>query len=85
MSSDDPSARSVVRGIAAFVAAVIVLNVVVRLLPLPEIDLPAISFPDLPAWAHTVVKVKNWLLIVLVVVIVVGIAVDERRGRDADR
>jgi hypothetical protein len=73
-SADDRSARSAVRGIAGFVAAVIVVNVVVRLLPLPDIDLPAISFPDLPAWVDTVLKVKNWVLIALVVAIVIGIS-----------
>ena len=83
-SDDDRSPRSVARGIAGFLLVVIVINVVVRLLPLPGIDLPAISLPDLPAWVDTALKVKNWVLIALVVAIVVGFAIDERRKRDLD-
>jgi hypothetical protein len=87
MSDDDRSARSVATGVAGIVVAVIVVNVVVRLLPLPDVDLPSISLPDLPGWVGTVVKVKNWVLIALVVVVAIGFAAerhDARRGRDVD-
>ncbi len=61
--------------------------------PLPDVDLPAVSFPDLPAWVdtvvawvHTVVKVKNWLLIAVVVMVIVCVAIDRLyKPRNRDR
>jgi len=90
MSNDDRSAHSVATGIGGVVLAVILVNVLLRVAPLPDIDLPSISVPDLPAWldtavevVHTAVKVKNWLLAAVVVVVVVGVAVDLRSRQRA--
>jgi hypothetical protein len=67
--------------IGGIVLAVILVNVLLRVVPLPDVDLPA--FPDVPGWIHTVVQVKNWLLIGVVVLVLVGIALeDSRRRRD---
>ncbi len=77
MSDDDDhrSAHSVARGVGGVVAAVILMNLLVRVVPLPEVDLPSIALPDLPAWLHTVLNVKNWVLDgVVVVVIILGLS-----------
>jgi hypothetical protein len=63
--------------IAGFIVAVIVINVLVRVVPFG--DLPSISLPDLPGWVHTVLHVKNFALIGVVVLVIVGAAVDQRR------
>ncbi len=79
-NADQRSAQSVAKGVAAFLVAVIAINVLVRVVPLPDIDLPSISFPDLPGWVHTVLQVKNWVLIgLVVVVVVVGVVADRRK------
>jgi hypothetical protein len=94
MADPDRSDHFVGKRIGGVLVTVILVNVLLRLAPLREVDLASISFPDLPAWVdevvawlHTVVKVKNWLLIA-VVVVVVGVAIDRRRltpSRRADR
>jgi hypothetical protein len=43
--------------------------VVVRVIGTPDLDLPAVSLPDVPDWIHVVLKAKNWLLAALVVVV----------------
>jgi hypothetical protein len=65
--------------IAGFIVAVIVINVLLRVVPLPDVSLPSISLPDLPGWVHTVVRVKNFALIAVVLLVIVGAAVDQRR------
>jgi len=71
------------QGVAGFVVIVIVLNVLPRVIGLPDIDLPSISLPDVPGWVHTVLKVKNWALIALVAVLVVAAVLAARSGDDA--
>jgi len=91
MTNHDRSARSAAKGVGGVVLAVIVVNVLVRLVPLPDIDLPSISSPDVPAWidtavtwVHWIVKVKNWLLAGIVAVFIVLLAIDElEKRRDA--
>jgi hypothetical protein len=90
MSHDARSAASVTK-VAGVLLAIVLVNVLPRVVGLPDVDLPSISLPDLPDWAHTgmdvvhtVVKVKNWLLAALVAIVVVGVAVDlswKRRER----
>ena len=62
--------------IAGFIVAVIVINVLVRVVPLP--DIPSISLPDLPGWVHTVVRVKNVALIGIIVLFIAATAIDQR-------
>jgi hypothetical protein len=85
MSSHARSADSLVK-VAGVLLVIVLINVLPRLVGLPDVDLPSISLPDLPDWAHTgvdvlhtVVKVKNWLLAAVVAVVVVGIV--QRRTR----
>jgi len=91
MSNDDDrsvqSVHSVAKGIAGLLVAVIVINVLLRVLPLPDIDLPSISLPDIPGWVRTVVKVKNWLLIGVVLLVIAGAAVDQfdKRNKSEDQ
>jgi hypothetical protein len=69
--------------VGGILLAIVLINLLPRVVGLPDVDLPAISLPDLPDWAHTVVKVKNWLLAAVVAVVVVGLAIDQsskRRG-----
>ena len=65
--------------IAGWVVAVIVVNLLIRVIPWPEFDLSSIPFPDLPRWLGTVVKVKNLIVIGIVVAIVVTAVVEERK------
>jgi len=75
--------RTAARSIAAVLVAAIVLNVLLPVVPLPDVDLPSISIPRAPDWLHAVLKVKNWLLLVIVAAIVIGAAIEQSgRGRD---
>jgi hypothetical protein len=90
MSEDGQSPHATATGIGAVLVAVILINVLIRLVPLGDLGLPSISLPDFPAWVdrpvdliHTVVRVKNWLLASVVTVVIVGVVVEElskRRG-----
>ena len=82
--SSDRSRHSIAAGAGGVLVTVILVNVIRRLVPLPDIDLP-VSFPDLPAWidpavdvARTALKVKTWLLAGVVVVLVVATWLDRR-------
>jgi uncharacterized membrane protein YqhA len=67
--------------IAGWVVAVIVVNLLIRVIPWPEIDLSSIPFPDLPDWLGTVLKVKNLVVIGIVIAIVVTAVVEEQRKK----
>ena len=80
MSTRSPD--SVTKGVAWVLLAVVLVNVLPRVVGVPDLDLPSISLPDLPGWAdamHTVVKVKNWLVAAVVAVLIVGALVDQKR------
>jgi hypothetical protein len=86
MSNDARSADSAVK-VAGVLLVIVLVNVLPRVVGLPDVDLPSISLHDLPDWAHTgvdvvhtVVKVKNWLLAAVVAVVVVGIV--QRSGKN---
>ena len=68
--SGDRSGPRVAKGVAGILVAVVVLNVLPRLVPLPDVDVPALSLPDLPGWVETVNDVKRWLMIAGVVLLV---------------
>jgi hypothetical protein len=66
--------------VGAVLAAVILVNVLVRVVGPPDIDLP--SLPELPGWLHAVLKVKNVALAGLIgAAIVLSLAGDARRRR----
>jgi hypothetical protein len=65
--------------ILGFIVAVIAINVLVRVVPLPDVDLP--SFPDLPDWLGVVLKVKNLVLIGIVVAVIVAAVVEDNRKK----
>jgi hypothetical protein len=76
--------------VAGVLLVIVLVNVLPRVVGLPDVDLPSISLPDLPDWAHTgadvvhtVVRVKNWLLVAVVAMVVVGVAVDQSSKRRA--
>jgi len=71
------SARSAAAGIAGFLVTVVAVNVLLRVVPLPDVDLPSVALPDLPAWVGDAVRIKNWVLIALILVVVVGAVVTE--------
>jgi hypothetical protein len=81
MPDHHPSTRAVVRSVGGFLALAVVLNLVVRVVPLPDLDLPSLALPEIPGWLHTVVRAKNLIVAAVVVGIVVAAVVDERRGR----
>lgn len=85
MGNDARSADSAAK-VAGVLLVIVLINVLPRVVGFPDVDLPSISLPDLPDWAHTgvdvvhtVVKVKNWLLAAVVAVVVAGIV--QRRTR----
>jgi hypothetical protein len=65
--------------IAGWLVAVIVINLFIQVIPWPEIDLSSIPFPDLPDWLGTVLKVKNLVVVGIVIAIVVSAVAEERR------
>jgi hypothetical protein len=65
--------------IAGWLVAVIVINLLIQVIPWPEIDLSSIPFPDLPDWLGTVLKVKNLVVAGIVIAIVVSAVAEERR------
>jgi hypothetical protein len=65
--------------IAGWLVAVIVINLLIQVIPWPEIDLSSIPFPDLPDWLATVLKVKNLVVVGIVIAIVVSAVAEERR------
>ena len=67
--------------IGGLVLAVILINVLVRVVPVPEVTLPSISLPDFPDWLGTVLKVKNVIVVALVVTVVVTAVVQDHRKK----
>jgi hypothetical protein len=81
------SRRELAKGAAALLAVVILLNVVPRLVTLPALDVPALGLPDVPevpGWVRKLVKLKNWALIGIAILVLIGFVADEiekrRRG-----
>jgi hypothetical protein len=89
MSEDGQSPRVTATGLGAVLVGVILINVLIRVVPLGDAGLPSMSLPDVPAWVdgpldviHTVVRVKNWLIASVVAVVIVGALVEQRsKGR----
>ena len=69
------------RQIAGWLVAVIVINLLLRVIPWPEIDLSSIPFPDLPDWLGVVLKVKNLVVIGIVIAIILTAVAEERRSK----
>jgi hypothetical protein len=67
--------------IAAVVVGVIVVNLLVRFMPLPHVDVSSIPFPDLPDWFGVVLKVKNLILIGIVIAVIVAAVVEDNRKK----
>jgi hypothetical protein len=61
--------------IGAVLAAIVLLNVLLHVVPFPHVSL------DVPGWIHTVVRVKNWLLLAVLVLVIVGIALEDDRRK----
>ena len=61
----------------------IVINLLVRVIPFPDVDLSSIPFPDLPDWVGTVLKVKNVVLIGIVIAVIVAAVVEDNRKKKA--
>lgn len=83
MSDDRRPAHAFATGAGGVIVAVILVNVLLRVAPLPDIDLPAIPLPDFPGWVessaeviHTIVKVKKWLVAAVVALVIAGLALE---------
>ena len=86
MSDDSPARYSSAKRIAGILLAVIAFNLLLRSVPLPDIDLPSLSIGGAPDWLHTVLEIKNWLLLGILAVIVIGVVTDQvAKERDAQR
>jgi hypothetical protein len=77
----DHEGMSKAQKIAGWVVAVIVVNLLIRVIPWPAIDLSSIPFPDLPDWLGVVLKVKNLVVIGIVIAIIVTAVVEEQRKK----
>ena len=90
MTDNDRSAHTAAaKGIAGFVLAVILINVLVRVVGLPDVDLPSVSLPDFPGWLHGawewmhwIVKVKNFALIAIVLAVIATAVFKDRKRPD---
>ena len=67
--------------LAGFIVAVIAINLLLRVIPFPEVDLSSIPFPDLPDWLGVVLKVKNVILIGIVIAVIVAAVVEDQRKK----
>jgi len=78
-STDDAGMSSAAK-VVAVIALIVVLNVGLRFVDLPSVD---VSLPhiDLPDWLGTLNKVKNVLLLGLLAAVVIGAIVKEARKR----
>jgi hypothetical protein len=79
----DDEGMSHAQRIAGFVVAVIVINLLLRVIPFPDVDLSSIPFPDLPDWFGVVLKVKNLILIGIVIAVIVAAVVEDGRKKKA--
>ena len=77
----DHDGMSHAQRIAGFVVAVIAINLLLRLIPVPDVDLSSIPFPDLPDWFGVVLKVKNLILIGIVIAVIVAAVVKDNRKK----
>jgi hypothetical protein len=67
--------------IVAVVAAVVAINVLLHVVALPHVDLPSV---DPPGWLHVVVRAKNFLLIGVLLLVIVGGILEDNRRRGGD-
>jgi hypothetical protein len=79
----DDDGMSKTQRIAGVVVGIIAINLLVRFLPLPDVDVSSIPFPDLPDWFGVVLKVKNLILIGIVVAVIVAAVVEDSRKKKA--
>ena len=79
MTDNDRSAHAAAKGVAGFLLAVILINVLLRVVPLPDVDLP--SLRDVPDWLGVVLKVKNVILIGIVIAVIVAAVVEDNRRK----
>ena len=82
----DHEGMSQAQRIAAVVVGVIVINLLVRFMPLPHVDVSSIPFPglpDLPDWFGVVLKVKNLILIGIVIAVIVTAVLEDNRKKKA--
>jgi hypothetical protein len=77
----DAVGMSKTQRIGGVVLAVILINVLVRVVPLPDVTLPSISLPDFPDWLGTVLKVKNVIVVAVVVTVIVTAVIQDHRRR----
>ena len=89
MTDNDRSAHTAAKGIAGFVLAVVLINVLVRVVGLPDVDLPSISLPDFPGWVdaawewmHWIVRAKNVVLIAIVLAVIAAAVFKDRKRSD---
>lgn len=71
--------------VAAFVLAAIGANVLLRVLPLPEPDLPSIPLPEIPGWVHSVVTVKNWIVLGVAALVLLAVVAEQLGARGESR
>jgi hypothetical protein len=78
---------------AAVLVLAVLLNVVPRVVSLPSLDVPSFDLPNLPevpGWIRKLLKIKNWALIGIAILVVAGFVAEEiekhRRGtKDTER
>jgi hypothetical protein len=71
----EPRRRSRLAPFAGVLAAIFLVNVAIRLIGVPDVDIPSL---DLPGWLKAT---KNAMFIVLVALAIIGAVQGERRRR----
>ena len=65
-----------VKKVVAFIALVVAVNVALRFVDLPDVNLPSFDVPDWLAWLN---RIKNVAIASLIVIAVIGAVLKSRR------
>jgi uncharacterized protein involved in cysteine biosynthesis len=85
MSENGRSRQSAAVGAGVVLVAVIVLHVLARVLSFPSLDIGVPDLPDVPGWVRKLLKIKNWALLGIAILVVIGFVAGEIEKHRAGR
>jgi hypothetical protein len=87
-NNENRSGRQVAWRVAGLVLAIVAVNLLLRVAPLPDVGFSSIDLPDLPGWFRDAIRAKNWALGAVAVLVAVGAVINavvkERRRDETD-